>query len=222
MRHLDITFDFETCSTAPDAAPMQMAAVAWDRNAIGKHPFVDESFNMGIDLRTCVIKGFSFDQDTVNFWSQQSKAAKQSVTEDEAWPVDMVLLHFNEWISDIKKRYNLSSVCLWSQGQDFDIPILKTIARKSGLEMPVHRHYFRDCRTFILETALMTAECRTVKLPDGTFLTHDAIMESPTEAYKLFPELPDDVISNRTKHNAVYDCAQSSWYTWQAMKILRQ
>lgn len=222
MRHLDITFDFETCSTAPDAAPMQLAAVAWNRNTIGKHPFLDESFNIGIDLRTCVVEGFSFDQDTVDFWSRQDDKAKLGVTEAEAHSVDTAFRMFCEWIDDIRQRHGADTVCMWCQGQDFDFPILKTIARRFDLKMPVHQHYFRDCRTFILEVALMVADYHTITLPDGTILTHDQIMEEPMRAYKLFPSIPDDIACGRAKHDATYDCIRSSWLVWQAMKLLRQ
>jgi len=224
MIHLDITFDFETCSTAPDAAPMQLAAVAWDRNSTAKHPFLSETkpFNVGIDLRTCVVKGFSFDQDTIDFWSHQSGTAQQSVTEDEPWPVDVAYKQFCEWIEAARQERRADTVCLWCQGQDFDFPILKTIARRFGLEMPVHQHYFRDCRTFVLEAALHLTDYRTYTLPDGTALTNDAILRNPMRAYDIIPPMPDELTEGRTKHDATYDCLRSTWSVWQAMKLLRQ
>ena len=49
---IDVTIDFETCSLSANAAILQLAAVAWDRNASEK-PFIAckiPSFNEHIDL----------------------------------------------------------------------------------------------------------------------------------------------------------------------------
>lgn len=221
MKYLDITFDFETVSTAPDAAPMQLAAVAWHRDTDLENPFTDDAFNVGIDLRTCVVEGFSFDQSTVDFWSRQSDTAKQSVTEDECYGVDTAFMQFCDWIEQMKQKHEADTVCLWCQGQDFDFPILKTIARKFGLKMPVHQHYFRDCRTYVIEAAMMLAQ-RGTDGDGGLTLTEDEIMAKPMRAYDLIPKLSAKMIEGRSQHDALYDCLRSTWAVWQCMKLLRQ
>ena len=181
MKHLDITFDFETCSTAPDAAPMQLAAVAWSRR-VKDNPFLEDTFCVGVDLRTCVVAGFSFDQDTIDFWSRQNNTAKSCVLADEPLPVNDAFRKFFDWVDDVKKKYEAETVCLWCQGQDFDFPILKTIARKFFMTMPIHQHYFRDCRTFVLETALLVTDGENAKrLPDyiRPSGSHDDILRKP-------------------------------------------
>jgi hypothetical protein len=219
-KHIDITFDFETCSTAPDAAPMQLAAIVWNRFSEGEHPFTDDTFNVGIDLRTCVVAGFAFDQDTVDFWSRQNETAKQNVTETECYAVDTSFMRFCEWIEQMKKKYGADTVCLWCQGQDFDFPILKTIARKFGLKMPVHMHYFRDCRTYVLETALILAD--THSAPDGFTFNVSDILEKPMRAYDLIPKINEDWLKGRSQHDAFYDCMRSTWNVWQCMKFLKR
>jgi hypothetical protein len=219
MKHIDITFDFETCSTAPDAAPMQLAAIVWNRFAEGEYPFTEDTFDVGIDLRTCVVEGFSFDQDTVNFWSRQNTVAKQNVTETECYAVDTAFQQFCEWIEQMKQKYDAGTVCLWCQGQDFDFPILKTIARKFGLKMPVHQHYFRDCRTFVLEAGMMMAQ-RKIAGSSGALLTADEIMAKPMRAYDIIPKLSSKMMDGRTQHDALYDCLRSTWAVWKCMKFL--
>ena len=223
MKHLDITFDFETCSTAPDAAPMQLAAVAWSRSA-KDNPFLEETFCVGVDLRTCVVAGFSFDQDTIDFWSRQNNTAKSCVLADEPLPVNDAFRKFFDWVDDVKKKYETETVCLWCQGQDFDFPILKTIARKFFMTMPVHQHYFRDCRTYVLEAALLLTGRASYKyqLADGSTLTPDEIMEKPMRAYDIIPKLSAKMMENRTQHDALYDCLRSTWSVWQCMNMLKQ
>ena len=220
MKHIDITFDFETVSTAPDAAPMQLGAIVWNRNTELDTPFMDYVFNTAIDLRTCAVEGFSFDQDTIDWWSRQNDTSKQCVTEGECYAVDRAFQQFCEWIEEMKKKYEADTVCLWCQGQDFDFPILKTIARKFNLKMPVHQHYFRDCRTYVLETALILAD--THSAPEGFTFNVSDILEKPMRAYDLIPKLPAKIIENRTQHDAIYDCLRSTWSVWHCMKFLKQ
>lgn len=221
-RHIDITFDFETVSTAPDAAPMQLAAVAWDRFSNGDHPFLDaiEPFNVGIDLRWCVMNGFDFDQDTIAFWQRQSIVAKKSVLSAACYPLDEVLYKFVSWIDAAKKSAGADTVCLWCQGQDFDFPILKTIVRRCGSMMPAHQHYFRDCRTVVLENVLAAVVSgATTQQPTEHVLTFEQIMDKPMRAYDLIPPLPANIVAGRVQHDAVYDCLRSSWSVWQSMKL---
>lgn len=220
MKHLDITLDLETCSTAPDAAPMQLAAVVWDRYATGEHPFLDdEFFNVGIDLRTCVVEGFSFDQETVDWWNRQNETAKRNVSTDICYPVGTAFELFCDWFKTIKQRYDSESICLWCQGLDFDIPVLKTIARRFGQTMPAHYHYFRDSRTYMFETALVLATSAPSLLDDDHYITPDEIMERPSRIYGMIPEINKKWVEGRAKHDAVYDCARTSWSVWQFMKL---
>ena len=221
MEHIDITFDFETVSTAPDAAPMQLGAIVWNRDSEGDNPFTDDTFSVGIDLRTCAVEGFSFDQDTIDWWSRQNTTAKQCVTEDECYAVDTAFQQFCEWIDQMKKKHGADTVCLWCQGQDFDFPILKTIARKFGMKMPVHQHYFRDCRTYVLEAAMLIAQRKTAG-NGGPALTADEIMAKPMRAYDIIPKLSAKMMESRTQHDALYDCLRSTWSVWQCMKFLKQ
>lgn len=220
MKHIDITFDFETVSTAPDAAPMQLGAIVWNRDTELDTPFTDDAFNTAIDLRTCAVEGFSFDQDTIDWWSRQNDTSKQCVTKGECYAVDRAFQQFIDWIEEMKKKYGADTVCLWCQGQDFDFPILKTIARKFNLKMPVHQHYFRDCRTYVLEAALILAD--THSAPEGFTFNVSDILEKPMRAYDLIPKLPAKIIENRTQHDAIYDCLRSTWSVWHCMKFLKQ
>ena len=88
MNHIDITFDMETCATTANAAVMQVAAVAWNRSA-KENPFfwceihTLATFNEHIDLRSCVVDGFDFDQATIKWWANQTDKAKKAVKEEK-------------------------------------------------------------------------------------------------------------------------------------------
>jgi hypothetical protein len=237
MNHIDITFDMETCATTANAAVMQVAAVAWNRSA-KENPFsVGDgsavafdysgipdappniiSFNEHIDLRTCVVDGFDFDQNTVKWWANQTDKAKKAVCADLAEPMEEVFIRFIEWINQVKRDTNAESVCLWCQGMDFDGAILRNICHKYDLELPIRYQQFRDARTVILETAVAWVTRDKTLVKDGKLLTPEDILKKPCLAYELYKPLPPEYGDKSEAHDAMFDCLQTSWSVWQALK----
>ncbi len=205
--HLDLTIDFETCSMSADAAVMQVAVVPWMRDALAdpfklEHPV--DPFVGYVDLRSCVVDGLDFDPGTIKWWSERSEDAKEAVTRGLAEPIRDVLASLMEYIQRLVVLFEARSLCLWCQGMDMDIAILRSLCRRYGvcLEKTVPHTSFRDCRTVILEAALA--------------LDAD-LLEDPYRSYELFEPLPDDYVGGSEAHDALYDAVRSSWYTWQAL-----
>lgn len=220
--HIDITFDMETVATTANAAVMQVAAIAWDRDAASNPFLLYDSFvfNEHVDLRSCVVDGFDFDQQTVQWWSQRSDAAKCAVTNGQANHVKEVFTSFINWINGTVKNSGAEGALLWCQGMDFDSAIFKNICRKYGLQLPVKYQQFRDCRTVILEAALMQVEAGR-RAKDGIQL-QSAILAEPSEAYQLYDQLPKEYAFGSEAHDALYDAMRSAWNTWQALKWIRE
>lgn len=239
MKHLDFTIDFETCALTANAAPMQVAIVPWRRDA-QDDPFVvddtyeateeassawPEPYEAYIDLRSCVVEGMDFDPATIDWWSRKSDEAKHAVCQGLAEPVADITVGALDYLRDIVKQYQLDSICLWAQG-DTDISQLRSLCRRFDIDLEdiVPHTSFRDCRTVILEAALLEAErvmagkrTRT----NGIALPHQ-IQADPTLAYEIFHPLPSHYAEGREAHDALYDALRSTWYTWQALKTLRQ
>lgn len=230
MKHLDFTIDFETCSLSANAAVMQVAIVPWVRDN-DSDPFCSEEgmpcpYVGYVDLRTCVVDGFDFDQSTVKWWSERSEAAKKAVTADLPEPVSDVLIAALDYIRDIRKRHELDTICLWCQGPDVDIAILRNLCRKYdvNLEDIIPHTCFRDCRTVILEAALIEAERAmggTGIRARGIVMPHQ-ILAGSYDVYKLFAPLPDRYAKGSEAHDALYDALRSSWNIWQALKWMKE
>lgn len=239
MKHLDFTIDFETCALSANAAPMQVAIVPWRREAQDDPFVVDDGFVVSeevasawpdpyeayIDLRSCVVEGMDFDPETISWWSRQSDEAKHAVCEGLAEPVADITVGILDYLRDIVAQYQLDSICLWAHG-DTDISQLRSLCRRFdiNLEDTVPHTSFRDCRTVILEVALIEAErSMTGKSTraNGIALPHQ-VQADPTLAYKVFDPLPDHYAEGREAHDALYDALRSTWYTWQALKTLQQ
>ena len=207
----DVTLDLETCAVCPTAAVMSIGAVAWDRNQADT-PFYEEG-NMNnadylylrhVDLRSQFVNGFTFDQDTANWWSSRSKEAKAAVTAPDSQPCDSVenvVVDFFQWLKEIA---NGDEICLWSQGSDFDIAILRNICQKFQIDLPVSYKNFRDHRTFFLEGARI--------ILDAALQPYD-----PSRAYSLVEPYEGEGVA----HDPIFDCKRSIYSTWQMMKHLK-
>ena len=215
---LDITIDLETCSLCPTAAVMSIGAVAWRRDN-ETSPFYQlkdgttdptSVFSCHIDLRSMFINGFTFDEKTAAWWGSKMDAAKASLLSNDSYdlpcrPIDMAVKDFFEWTQDFMKGQDEQDVCLWAQGSDFDIAILRNICYKFGIDTPLHYTSFRDHRTFIYEAALLIYN--SSNLPYDSSKIYDLV-----EDYKNIVE--------GTEHDPVFDCKRSIYSTWQLMRKL--
>lgn len=222
-RHLDFTIDFETCSLQADAAPMQVAVVPWLRDS-DTEPFCNENelkpLVLSVDLRTCVVDGFDFDPETIRWWSSRSDAAKAAVTSGTPVPAGYMAESIHHYIRSAAETYDLQSVCLWSQGPDVDIAILRSLCKRYGLDLEgiVPHTQFRDCRTLVLEAALR--EARRSLDGKGTrsngIVLPNQVVSGSYDAYKMFEPMPERYAGEA--HDALYDARLESWNTWQALK----
>lgn len=215
---LDITIDFETCSLCPTAAVMSIGAVAWRRDNTAS-PFYNlkggkqdpaSVFSCHIDLRSMFINGFTFDEKTAEWWKDKTDEAKASLLSSDSYespcrPIEVAVKDLFEWIEDFKKEQGEHDVCLWAQGTDFDIAILRNICYKLNINIPVHYTGFRDHRTFIYEAARLIYKAKGESY-------------DPSKAYNLVEDYKN--IEKGAEHDPVFDCNRSIYSTWQMIRLL--
>lgn len=215
---LDISIDLESCSLCPTAAVMSIGSVAWRRDNTAS-PFYQlkdgkqdpaSVFSCHIDLRSMFINGFTFDEKTAEWWKAKTDEAKASLLSSDSYelpcrPIDVAIKDWFDWIEDFKKEQGEQEVCLWAQGTDFDIAILRYICYKFGIDMPLSHTGFRDHRTFIYEAARLICKVRG--------WSYD-----PSKAYDLVEDYKN--IEKGAEHDPVFDCNRSIYSTWQMMRKL--
>jgi len=125
----DIMIDLETLATTPDAAILTIGAVKFD-------PFGDdvknpkcEKFYVRVDLDSCDRIGLVTNDATIEWWSQQDKAAQE-----EAFSPD-------DRIDIVDAMNQLYKFCwgakrIWSHGAAFDVPICEHVFNKIGKAIP--------------------------------------------------------------------------------------
>ena len=215
---LDITIDFETCSLCPTAAVMSIGAVAWKRDN-ETSPFYQLTdgthdpasvFSCHIDLRSMFVNGFTFDERTAAWWGTKMDEAKASLLSSDSYelpcrPIEVAVKDLFEWANDFKKEQGEQDVCLWAQGADFDIAILRNICYKFGIHTPLPYTNFRDHRTFTYEAVHLI--CNSCDMSYDPSKTYDMV-----EDYKN--------IEQGAEHDPVFDCKRSIYSTWQMMRKL--
>ena len=216
MQQLEICFDFETCARTANAAVMSLGAVPWVRDTEAARPFLDIKedgfFFTTFDLRHCVVDGFDFEQETINWWSRQSEDAKMALMTEKPVPVDVGIIKFFGWVKALAGHYGVSmeNVYFWCQGTDFDASILRNICYKYDIEMPVKYYNLRDCRTYIKEASDL------IRRSEGIMpFTHDDEKKFMREIMRR--NLSDEELDNKQPHSALSDCRYSILRTWSLM-----
>jgi hypothetical protein len=214
MKIIDVTLDLETLSLAANAAVLQVAAVAADRYAeaplsIFPHDIVP--FEAKVDLRSCAMEGFDFDNETLKWWADKPKALRDVMASGDCYPIDEVFQQFSTWIGEVKQYTGADDIMLWAQGSDMDIAILRHVFRHFNMELPCKYWNFRDARTFIIEVV------NSIHYPAS-----NAGLEDHKKVYDVLPQMPENAAFGGEAHNAIYDAARTAWNVCHVFKLLKE
>lgn len=136
----NVMLDLETLSTAPNSAILTIGAIKFDRNSMLPLLKNMDSFYERIDLKSCQDLGLHVCKETQDWWSKQSKEAREEAfAPEDRIPIKMALIKFAEWFDNTKY--------LWSHGDDFDCVILESAYRACDLPVPWKFWSTRDTRT---------------------------------------------------------------------------
>ena len=190
MSQIHIALDIETLSTRPTAAIISIAAkcFTFDKEP---QPMPLGVFCKPVNATTCAMyHGFSFDQETIDFWAKQSDDAKRMYIQDAdvAASIRHALLSLNEYYKAACNICTGQRPLIWCQGTDFDIAILRNAFRSvTGKDAPWPHNDVRDSRTFIHALAALVR-------PDVA------------DPYSIIPKNPE-----WNPHDPLSDCDQLIW-----------
>lgn len=135
---MDLMIDLETWGTRPGDAIRSVGAVLFDR----KTGAFGDTFYVNIDDASNDAEGFTREDSTVKWWSEQSAEAVAALAADPT-PVRSALAMLAFWIdtSDFAD--------IWCQGASFDFPILRAAFAKCDIEQPWKFWTEKDSRTVL-------------------------------------------------------------------------
>jgi DNA polymerase III epsilon subunit-like protein len=127
MSNLHVMLDLETMGVGHDAAIISIGAVKFDPK--DTH-IVAERFYVPVDLHSCMKLGLKVSGSTIMWWMHKDRD-KARIELLAAEPVDLpsALEGFTTW-------YGPDSMPVWSNGANFDIPIMRNALRVCGMTCP--------------------------------------------------------------------------------------
>lgn len=137
MQH--VMLDLETLGTTADAVIMSIGAVRFDLNS---NKMDDAGFYASVSIESNLERGRRVDESTLIWWLKQSPAAQQVFHEPKE-TLEAALESLTEWFGD-----TASDTLVWSNGADFDIPMLAHAYRSLGWETPWRFWNSRCFRTY--------------------------------------------------------------------------
>ncbi len=125
----DIMIDLETLATSPNASVLTIGAVRFDpfNNEIDNPTC--EKFYVKVDVDSCDALGLEVSEDTLTWWSQQSKEAQEEAFSTEG------RIEIREAFNQLYK-FCWGAKRVWSHGASFDTVICENIFRKLGKAVP--------------------------------------------------------------------------------------
>ena len=191
---VNVVVDVETMSLRPDAAIVSLAAVPFDPEcSLEGMPFLEECFYEVVNATTCALYGMRFDMDTVSWWAARSEEEKAELLSLPPLGIGAAMESFHAFLEGLKEKHG-SELHIWTQGSDFDIPVLKNANSLvlPGVALPWSYRGIRDSRTFVLETLGMVygreddPYARIPAMPDGEeWVRHSALSDSRQTAWNI-------------------------------------
>lgn len=123
MKHIMI--DLETLGTRADSVILSLGAVKFDLTS-GK--IDDKGFYASISIDSNQELGRRIQEDTLLWWLKQEIAA-QSVFHEDKTTLSQALEDFSDWVGNDDHE-------VWSNGADFDIPMLAHAYAQIQMEAP--------------------------------------------------------------------------------------
>jgi DNA polymerase III epsilon subunit-like protein len=164
-KSIHISLDLETLSTESTAAIVQIGAVV-----IGSP---DLTFDMCICPRRAERAGMTVSTETLHWWGKQPSIVRKRVMSGTASPLE-ALHEFTAWCTGVCEG-DLDRAYLWTNGADFDLPILRN-AYELFMTYPFNHRNHRCFRTLLAYTGVPRIPSTSV---------HDALEDAKAQAATL-------------------------------------
>jgi len=166
MNHIMV--DCETLGTTADAVILSIGAVKFN---LETGDIDDAGFYSSVSIESNLAWKRRVQEDTLLWWMNQEAAARQVFFEPKD-TLEEALVNFSDWIGN-------GDFHVWSNGADFDIPMLAHAFSTCGIEIPWK---FFNSRCFRTYKNLPGA--RQVKAP-AVGVKHNAMADAYNQAVHL-------------------------------------
>lgn len=163
MKHVMV--DLETLGTVADAVILSLGAVRFDPQT---EEIDDAGFYRSISIESNLDYRRRIQEDTLIWWLKQNATA-QAVFHKPKETLETALCDFSDWLGD-------DSSFMWSNGADFDLPMLALAYTQTTVEIPWKFYNSRCYRTFVNSPAALATG---IKKPTAR---HNALLDAIDQA----------------------------------------
>lgn len=162
MKHIMV--DLETLGTVASAVILSIGAVKFD---LESDKIDDAGFYASLSIESNLDLGRRIQEDTLLWWLKQDAAAQQVFHEPK--------MAIGEALSDLSDWIGTGDYQIWSNGADFDIPMLSHAYNQVGLKTPWK---FWNARCF--RTYKNMPGARDIRVQAG--VKHNALSDAVSQA----------------------------------------
>ncbi len=138
----DIMIDLETLGTTADAVIVSIGAVQFDMQA-GQEAFLSQNLDkFYVAIKIDSQSGRHVSGSTLKWWMGQSEQAR-AVFSEQSISIETALIDLGDFI-----RSGAGSAHVWSNGADFDLPMLAHAYEMYGVPLPWKPYAGRCYRTY--------------------------------------------------------------------------
>lgn len=136
---MNVMVDLETLSTKSNAVILTIGAIKFnEKDNIGEGE--KDTFYMRVNIESCRRLGLDINPETEKWWEYQPLDVRgEAFNPEDRYDIKTVLEKFSEWFKGSKY--------IWSQGANFDIPILSEVYSRLNMSPPWKYCDVRDTRT---------------------------------------------------------------------------
>lgn len=127
----DIMIDLETLGATADSAILSIGAVRFDSRGDSVDETGPNTFYCSVSVDSNTANGRRIDESTLVWWMGQSKEA-QAVFREPKHHIQFAIRSFIEWVGSEDEN---ASTRVWSNGADFDIPMVAHAARSFNIPL---------------------------------------------------------------------------------------
>jgi len=133
-----VMLDLETLGTRPDTVILTFGAVKFNPFDADQRPGPAMYVRPDVDQQLAL--GRSYDEDTLQWWTQQADDVREEALGDEnRIPVEQFMADLNRFLVGVDE--------IWAQGPCFDIVILENLYQMLAQPRPWNHWQIRDSRT---------------------------------------------------------------------------
>lgn len=178
MIYPHVAVDLETYGVSPGSVILSIGLCEF-AVALNGEPQIGSQYYAPLNFDAQCILGQTVDNDTVAWWSKQTAAARQCITDSTACKISLAE-SLEEINTFMMSRADGSRATLWGNGSDFDNVLLISLFRAAQIK-PIWSFSKHRCHRTLMAVSAYTGRHHKVAVPrEGTH--HNALDDAVHQA----------------------------------------